>query len=122
MESTPVILDKKNSTSLRTRLLLFVLFVSLVPLIILAVRDTIQTQQALTNGADTSLKSSAAQTANSVDTFIQTTLDSIAGEAQFGDFTSYLTLSPAAPPIVQARAQDLLIRRRGCRVILRARA
>ncbi|MCK7516900.1 MAG: hypothetical protein MZV64_03835 [Ignavibacteriales bacterium] len=87
-------------------MVLFVLLVSLVPLIIIATRDTIQTQQALTNGANTSLKSSAAQTANSMDAFFQTTLDSIAGEAQFNDFASYLTLSPAAPPIVQARAQD----------------
>jgi GAF domain-containing protein/HAMP domain-containing protein len=94
--------------SLQTRLVLFTLFVALVPLIIIATRDTIQAQQALTKGAEISLKTGAAQTANSLDIFIQTTLDSIAGEAQFGDFTSYLTLSPAAPPIVQARAQDLL--------------
>jgi GAF domain-containing protein/HAMP domain-containing protein len=109
MRSTSIISNKQsNSTSLRTRLVLFVLFVSLVPLTIIAVRDTLQTQQALTNGANTSLKSGAAQTANSMDTFIQATLDSVAGEAQFGDFTTFLTLSPAAPPIVQARAQDLL--------------
>jgi GAF domain-containing protein/HAMP domain-containing protein len=99
---------KNRGTSLQTRLVLFVLFVALVPLIIIATRDTLQTQQTLTNGAENSLKTSAAQTANSVDTFIQTTLDSIAVESQFADFTSYLSLSPAAPPIVTARAQDLL--------------
>ena len=99
---------RKNFTSLQTRLVLFVLFVALVPLIIIATRDTLQTQQALTNGAEASLKSSAAQTANSLDSFIQTTVDSIAGDAQFVDFKSYLTLSPSAPLIVQARALDLL--------------
>jgi GAF domain-containing protein/HAMP domain-containing protein len=105
-QNTP---DKRNnSLSLQARLVLFTLFVALVPLIIIATRNTIQTQQALTNNAETSLKSSAAQTANGMDTFIQTMLDTIGGEAQFSDFTSYLTLYPAAPPIVQARAQDLL--------------
>lgn len=98
----------KNPTSLQTRLVLFVLLVALVPLIFIATRDTLQTQQALTNGAETSLKSSAAQTANSLDNFIQTTLDSIAGDAQFVDFKSYLTLYPSASPIAQARALDLL--------------
>ena len=66
---------RNNSLSLQTRLVLFVLLVALVPLIIIATRDTLQTQQALINGAEFSLKSNAAQTANSLDTFIQTTLD-----------------------------------------------
>lgn len=94
--------------SLQTQLVLFALLVSLVPLIISSTRNIIQTQQALTNNAESSLKSSAAQTANSMDAFIQTTLDTVAGEALFSDFTSYLTLYPATPPIVQARAQDML--------------
>lgn len=97
-----------TSWSLQTRLVSFVLLTALVPLIIIATRDTLQTQQALTNGAETSLRSSAAQTANSLDAFIQATLDSVAGEAQFTDFITYLTLSPSSSPIVQARAVDLL--------------
>ncbi len=108
-EQTPKTSGKRNySLSLQTQLVFFVLFVALVPLTIIATRDILQTQQALTNGAEFSLKSSAGQTANSLDTFIQTTLDSIAGEAQFTDFITYLTLVPASSPIVQARAVDLL--------------
>ncbi len=99
---------RKRSLSLQRRLVFFVLFVSLVPLIIIAVRDTFQTQQALLNGAETSLRSSAAQTAYGLDTFVQTTLDTVGAEAQFIDFTTYLTLSPSAPPIAKARALDLL--------------
>ena len=53
---------RNNSPSLQTRLVLFVLFVALVPLIIIATRDILQTQQALTNGAEISLKSGATQT------------------------------------------------------------
>lgn len=82
-----------NSLSLQTRLVLFVLFVSLIPLIIIATRDTLQTQQALTNGAEISMKSGATQTANSLDSFIQTTLDSIGIEAQYIDFTTYLSIA-----------------------------
>lgn len=110
-EPTQNISGKRNkSLSLQTRLVLFVLFVALIPLIAIAIRDTLQTQQALTNGAEISLKSSAAQTANSLDAFIQTTLDSVGVEAQFFDFTTYLTLSPSqrSGSVMQARALDLL--------------
>ncbi len=100
---------RNNNLPLQTRLVLFVLIVALIPLIAVATRDTIQTQQALTRGAEISLKSGATQTANSLDSFIQTTLDSIGIEAQFIDFTTYITLSIyARPGSVQTRAQDLL--------------
>ncbi len=101
---------RNNSISLQTRFVLFMLSVALVPLIIIATRDTLQTQQALTNVAEISLKSSAAQTANSLDTFIQTTLDSIGLEAQFIDFTTYLALPPSqrSETIIRARTLDLL--------------
>lgn len=109
-EQTQIISGKRNnSLSLQTRLVLFVLLIALVPLIVIATRDILQTQQALTNGAETSLKASAAQTANSLDNFIQTTLDSIGVEAQFVDFKTYLTLSIyTRPGAVESRALDLL--------------
>jgi HAMP domain-containing protein len=107
-EQTQNLSGRRNKTlPLQTRLVLFVLSVALVPLLILATRDTLQTQQALTNAAETSLKSGATQTVNSLDTFIQTTLDSVGVESQFIDFTTYMTISPSQP-IVQARALDLL--------------
>jgi GAF domain-containing protein/HAMP domain-containing protein len=101
---------RKNSFSLQTRLVFFVLLIALIPLIIIATRDTLQTQRALTNGAEISLKSSAIQTANSLDSFIQSTLDSIGIEAQFVDFKTYLTLSIyTRPGPVETRALDLLV-------------
>jgi GAF domain-containing protein/HAMP domain-containing protein len=99
-----------NNLSLQTRLVLFVLFVALVPLVIIATRDTIQTQQALTNGAEISLKSGALQTANSLDNFIQNTLGSVGTEAQLNDLIDYLTISPAARTgtVVRDRTLGLL--------------
>ena len=110
-DQTQMVPEKRNNTlPLQTRLVLFVLFTALIPLIIIAVRDIIQTQQALTNSAEVSLKASAEQTANSLDTFIQTTLDSISIESQFYDFALYLTIPssqrPGSPE--QVRAKDLL--------------
>ncbi len=101
---------RSNSLSLQTRLVFFVLFIALVPLIIIATRDTLQTQQALTNGAEISLKASAAQTANSLDNFIQSTLDSIGAEAQLADVVTYLTISQAArtETVVRERTKNLL--------------
>jgi len=108
MKSTQNISGKRrNAASLQTRLVFFVLLVALIPLIIIATRDTLQTQKTLSNVAEISLKSGAVQTANSLDSFVQTTMDSISVEAQFIDFKTYLTLSPVQP-IVQARALDFL--------------
>ena len=100
-QSTPALIQNSTgktntSLSLQTRLVLFVLFISLVPLILIATRDSFQTQQALTNGAELSLKSGATQTANNLDNFIQNTLDSVGIEAQLAEFMNYLTMSPAA--------------------------
>ncbi len=102
--------NRSNTISLQTRLVLYVLLIALIPLIIIAVRDTLQTQQALTNSAETSLKSSAAQTANSLDTFIKTTLDAISIESQISDFIEYLSMPAAqrAGSAEELRAQDFL--------------
>ncbi len=96
--------------SIQTRLVLSILFIALTPLIIVSARNITQTRQALTNGAEISLRSSALQTANSLDTFIDETLNSIQIEAQFSDFTNYLMLSSSEQPalVEQAKARDLL--------------
>ena len=103
---------RRNTTlSLQTRLVLFVLLIALVPLIIIAVRDTIQTQEALTNSAKTSLRSSAEQTANSLDTFLLTTLNSIEIESQ----TGAIPRPRAAEQIeYKRRSQYHLLRACGC--------
>ena len=103
-------MKRNNNLTLQTRLVLFVLLVALVPLIIIATRDTIQTQQALTNGAEISLKSGALQTANSLDNFIQNTLGSVGTEARLNDLIDYLTISPAArtEAVVRDRTLGLL--------------
>lgn len=111
LEQTKNISGKRNNgLPLQTRLVLFVLIVALVPLIIIATRDTLQTQQALTNGAEISLKAGAAQTANSLDNFIQKTLDSIGAEAKLNDLVTFLSLSQAARTgtVVRERTLGLL--------------
>jgi len=102
--------ESTNRISLQTRLVLFTLFISLVPLIIISIRDILQTQNALSNSAESSLRSSAEQTANSLDTFIQTTLDDISIESQISVFSDYLSLPPDQRPgsIEQIRVEDLL--------------
>src|SRR5689334_20109485 len=81
--------------SLRARLTVFILIISLVPLAIITVLSISQTQTALSNAAEISLSSNALQTANSLDTFIQSTLAEVGVEAQFGDFVEYFKLSPS---------------------------
>ena len=102
--------NRIRNISLQTRLVFSMLFIALTPLIIVSTRNITQTQQALTKGAEVSLRSSAQQTANSLDTFIQSTLNSIQIESQFSDFSEYLALarSEQAGNIEQAKARDLL--------------
>lgn len=101
---------QSSTVSLQTRLVLFTLFISLLPLIIISIRDILQTQKALTISAEASLKSNAEQTANSLDTFIKTTLDAINIESQISVFADYLTLPQEMRQgsIEQIRAEDLL--------------
>lgn len=99
---------KHRSTLLRTRLVVFVLLMALTPLIGIATRDTLVTQQALKTNAEEALKSSATQTANSLDVFLQTRLNSIATEALFNEFVTFLSLAPKPPSIVRAYAFNLL--------------
>lgn len=110
-ERAHTILDKRNNTlPLQTRLVLFMLVVALVPLIAVATRDTLQTRQALTNGAEISLKAGSEQTANSLDNFIQKTLDSVGAEAQLTDFATYLSATEAirTGTVIRGRTLDLL--------------
>lgn len=102
--------NRTNSFSLQTQLVLFILSVALIPLIIIATRDTIQTQQALTNGAEISLKAGAEQTANSLDNFIQKTLDSVGAEAELADLVDFLSASQTVriAPEVRERTLTLL--------------
>ena len=107
-DQAQIVPEKRNNfLPLQTRLVLFVLFISLIPLIFIAIRDILQTQQALTNSAEISLKASAEQTANSLDTFIQTTLDSISIESKFSDFAIYLT-TQVPGTVERIRARNLL--------------
>jgi GAF domain-containing protein/methyl-accepting chemotaxis protein len=108
-QSIPKRIQNILATSLQTRLVLFVLLVALVPLIIITTRDTLQTQQALTNGAEISLKSGATQTANSLDNFIQKTLDAVAAEAELADLIYYIIIPPSSRDgvVVHDRTKDL---------------
>ncbi len=101
-------------SSLQTRFLVLLLATSLIPLILVSIRDILQTQTALTNAAKVSLLASAGQTATSLDTFVKNTLDSVRVEAQFKIFIDYLALptSQKTGSSQEANAKDLLARLR----------
>ncbi len=101
---------KNNRTTLQMRLVQFMLLIALIPLIFTSYRNIIQTRQALINGAEISLRSGAVQTANSLDAFIEETLNSVQTEAQFSDFSTYLEMDPSLRPgsPEQNHAKDIL--------------
>ena len=91
-EQTQVI-PKRNT--LQMRLVLFMLLIALVPLTFTSSRNIIETREALIKGAEISLQSGALQTANSLDGFINETLNSVQIESQFSDFATFLAMAPA---------------------------
>ena len=110
-EHTPLTLDLRiRRISIQTRLVLFMLFTALVPLIFISMRDIIQTRQAFIKGAEISLLSGAEKTASNLDSFINNVLNSSQIEAQFTDFSSYLEMAPSlrSGSLEGEHARDLL--------------
>ena len=102
--------NRNSRITLQTRLVLFMLFIALTPLVLISSRNIYQTQQALNNGAEISLLSSAKQTANNLDTFFKDTLRSIEIESNFSAFSSYLLMekNQRQGSLEYVRAWDLL--------------
>jgi GAF domain-containing protein/HAMP domain-containing protein len=84
-----------TSYTLRTKLVIAFLLVSLIPLSILAYLNTRSTRQALTDAANQALFAAASKTATNVDAYIQKNLDSIQTEAQIPLFRQFVSLTDA---------------------------
>jgi GAF domain-containing protein/HAMP domain-containing protein len=80
--------------SLRTKLAIAFLLVTLVSLGALALLNARSTRQRLLESTDERLQTAAAQTATRVDTFLETNLDTLAVEAQLPSLVNYLGLPP----------------------------
>jgi PAS domain S-box-containing protein len=77
---------------LRTKLIVFALIVSLIPIAIIGHVSGLAIHQALVNAANESLAGAAEQTAANLDGFIQANLDAVRTEAQLPDFGEFLDL------------------------------
>jgi putative methionine-R-sulfoxide reductase with GAF domain len=80
--------------SVRTKLVAGFLLVALGPMVSLGLLNDQATRAALTDNANQALLASAAQTATSLDTFINAQLAALRTEAQLPAFTDYLSLPP----------------------------
>lgn len=87
-----IIFRRLNSYSLRTKLLLAFLAVTMMPMALLAFINDQNFRQSLTNQANTSLLSAASTTATQLDTFMLQNLDFIRAQAQTPDVVEYLSL------------------------------
>ncbi len=86
-------LTRFSEQNLSAKLMLAFLVIALVPLGMLSILNNHANQEALTSAADQALTSASTQTASDIDNFIQNNLNEIATEAQFPDFSTFLTLS-----------------------------
>lgn len=96
--------------STRARLMVAFAMVASIPVMILGFTSTWRARQALLASADDVLSSAAGQTADAVDSFLNTTIESLRLEAQFSAFSNLLSLSPTQRNggVVQERALALL--------------
>ncbi len=78
--------------SLRAKLILFFLVVSLIPLVILSMVNNLTSRRTLTVNANQSLIAAASQTALKLDTFVESSLNTLRVEAQLPDFVDFLEL------------------------------
>ena len=83
-----------RSFALPTKLNLAFLFVSLVPLGLLALLNNYSTRIALIDDANHALFAAASQTADNVDAFVSLNLNNISTEAQLPSLLKYLNLPP----------------------------
>jgi len=97
-----ILLSRRFQTfTLRTKLLILFLGISLIPIGVLTYLNYNSTRETLTNAANTALHSTGAQTANQIDTFFQNTKNIIQAEAQLAVLREFLTklandLSPSS--------------------------
>ena len=84
--------ERSAGITLQGRLVLFMLAISLIPLIGVSRWSVLQTRNALTKNAELSLVSNAEQTANTLDTFISNTKSTLKTEAGISTFANYLSL------------------------------
>ena len=87
-------LRQLRNHSLRTQLTVGALVVSLVPLSVVGAISNFATHEALVHAANEALAGAAAQTAASLDGFIQANLDAVRTEAQLPLLGKFLALSP----------------------------
>lgn len=80
--------------SLRSKLVLSFLVVSLLPIFLLTGVNRQSTTAVMTQNANQALLAAASQTALRLDSFIQTNLDTVRVEAQLPGVIRYLQLSP----------------------------
>ncbi len=83
-----------HDLSLRTKLIVSSLVITLIPLTIIGYVSNLATRQALVHAANESLDGAARETAANLDGFIQANLDAVRTEAQLPDFGGFLDLSP----------------------------
>lgn len=81
-----------NQYLLQTKLIVAFLLVSTIPLTIISSITSYISRQSLLNARNEALLAGATQTANSIDTFINNTLNNVASEATFSIFANYLAL------------------------------
>jgi len=102
-----VILRQFGHYSLRSKLILSFILVTLVPLLILTAVSTIRLTRNLTIDAQRGLTSNAQQVALSLDGFLARSLDNAYVDAQLSEFQEYLSLPPELRSIDENREKVL---------------
>ncbi len=100
-----LIVQRFSQYSLRAKLIIVSLAVSLIPLGAISVLFTLNTQQREIEGVNQALRAAAQETAANLDEFIRTSLNDIRVAAQAPELTTLLTSQPATPQYTTAETR-----------------
>lgn len=93
-----LLVDRFNNHTLRVKLIITFIVVSVLSIAIVAVSSSFITRQALIREANQRLLAAANQTSSNLNNFVQTNLNAIRTEAQTPVLAEYLQLSPEQRP------------------------
>jgi GAF domain-containing protein/HAMP domain-containing protein len=103
-----LLISDRVQAGLRIKLTSIFLAIALLPLVLVTVIQSVFLQNAIQNQANTALRLAAQQVSSSVDSFIQSNLDSVSKQASLSAFSNFLEVSKAGKAEGSTEKQEMV--------------
>lgn len=103
-----LLITGRVQAGLRIKLTSIFLAIVLVPLVVVTIVESVLLQNAVQDQANTALRLAAQQVSASIDSFIQTNLDSVSKQASLGVFSAYLEASKTGSAVSSTEKKEMI--------------